>query len=78
VSDNLTLAPKGCQTLRCFLGGTWRHGWMVTRPRDPKGLSVLPDTQNLARPRQKLPASAHMLTASQDSSFINHAPSSSL
>ena len=41
-------------------------------------LSVLPETQHLARLRRKLPAAAHMLTASQDFSFINHALASSL
>ena len=78
VSDHLNLAHIDWQTLRCFWGGViQRHGWIVTRPGDPKGLSVLPETQHLARPRQKLPASAHMRTASQDSSFINHALASS-
>jgi hypothetical protein len=37
-------------------------GGITLRP----GVSVLPDTQHLARPRQKLPVSDHMLIASQD------------
>jgi hypothetical protein len=45
--------------------------------RSRVGVFVLPNTKTLARPRQKLPASAHMLIASQGSSFINHALASS-
>ena len=60
-----------------FRAAIHRHGWMLTRPGDPKGLSVLPETQHLARPRLRLPASAHMLTARQQGSFINHALASS-
>ena len=55
VSDHLNLAHIDWQTLRCFWGGViQRNGWIVTRRGDPKGLSVLPETQHLARPRKKL------------------------
>jgi hypothetical protein len=56
-----------------FRAAIHRHGWMLIRPGDPKGLSVLTETPHLARPRQKLPASAYILTARHDSSFTNHA-----
>jgi len=40
------------------------------------GVAVLPETKYLARPRKKLPASAHLLTARRNGSFANHAPAS--